>query len=197
MLNFNPEKHEYSLPTGEVLVSVTQVIDRSGLVDTSHFTEFHRLRGQAVHMACEYDDQGCLDESSIDSRILPYVDAYRRFKAEIEFAWEGVEDRRWHRTFRYAGTIDRWGLMHLGGDLVPVVLDLKSGVPEACWGIQLAAYAHLLDQPECYRRAVLRLKRDGKYDLRELPHSEAAEDWSTFVSLMNVLRWKAKHGRAA
>jgi hypothetical protein len=44
---------------------------------------------------------------------------------------------------------------------------------------------------------VLRLKKDAKYDLRELPQKEAAEDWSTFVSLMNVLRWKAKHGRAA
>ena len=86
MLNFNAEKHEYSLPTGEVLISVTQVIDRSGLVDTSHFTEFHRMRRQAVHMACEYDDRGCLDESSIDPRILPYVEAYRRFKAEVEFA---------------------------------------------------------------------------------------------------------------
>ena len=197
MLKFEEGKHEYSLPTGEILKSVTQYIDEAGLgADKSRFTDFHRDRGRAVHMVCEFDDLGCLEESSIDPRIIPYVEAYRKFKAEQQFAWEGVEDRRWHMVYRYAGTIDRWGLMVLGGKEKPTVLDLKSGVPERSWGLQLSAYAHLLDETVQWERVVLRLTKEGKYFLTVFPQTEAAEDWSTFVSAVNIVNWKSKR-RAA
>jgi hypothetical protein len=62
MLELNRETHTYT-PN---LPSVTTILKSVGLIDASFYTIEGRERGSAVHLACEYFDQGDLDEDTLE-----------------------------------------------------------------------------------------------------------------------------------
>ena len=107
-LIFDEERHVYTLD-GIVLPSVTGVLKAEGFIDTRFFDEYSRTRGTLVHLATEYDDTGELDEDSLDPVIVPYVEAWRKFKKESGFVVEAVETAMCNKTHRFAGKIDRRG----------------------------------------------------------------------------------------
>ncbi len=198
-LQFVEDKHEYWVG-GERYESVTQVIDYWNLVDTRFYPSWARTRGSAVHLACEFEDEGTLDESSIDPRVMGRVQAYRRFKAEIEHVWEMTEARLYHPAYKFAGTLDRAGMMHIDGQLRNVVVDFKSGQMLPCYRLQLAAYVALVitvhkeKNPLAWHRVVLQLKDNGKYVPHILPQNELASDMATFFSYVAAMRWEKAHG---
>lgn len=135
-LQFDAGSHIYSLG-GIALPGVTRVIDAAGRRDgAAYWTPASRLRGQYVHKACELDDLGTLDESSLDPRLAPYVLAWRNFKRDCRVIVTEIE-RPVCSPLGYAGTPDR--LATVSGALA--VLDIKSGPPCRWHGEQLAAYA--------------------------------------------------------
>jgi hypothetical protein len=199
-LRFDPVKHEYFLGEKK-LPSVTQVIDYFSLIDTRFYPEWVRDRGQAVHAACEFDDEGTLDESTVDTRVIGRLRAYRRFKAEVEHAWEYSEKRLFHPIYRYAGTLDRAGLMVIKGDPWNTVLDFKSGAMLDAYRLQLAGYVALITQihpeknPMKWQRVILQLQDDGKYKPHVLPQEELAGDMAAFLGYVNAMNWEISHGQ--
>lgn len=196
-LAFNDERHEYRY-SGTVVPGVTSLIERaydfSNVPDS--IMEYKSALGKAVHKACELEDLGTLDESTVATVVLPYLSAYRKFKAEAGYIeWHGIEERVYHPVHRYAGTLDRRGW--IGGDYGIADLKTSSTVHKAC-GLQLAGYqeAHKGDpdlhvkKPD-WKRWVIHLKPDGKYQL--VPFNDPM-DWPTFVSCLTWANWKAKNG---
>jgi hypothetical protein len=178
--------------------SVTQVLRAAGLIDTAWYTEVARIRGRAVHAACEFLDQDDLDESSVLPEYRGYVHAWMRFRAESGFRAASapetgrpmIEHRLFHPVFAYCGTLDRCGW--LGGD--EVVLDLKTGGPADWHAHQLAAYSNCLPNPLARRRIAVHLKACGAYSIREYPNTEFHRHWQVFAACLVI--WQAKHRKA-
>jgi hypothetical protein len=108
-------------------------------------------RGTAVHFALELLDRGELDRASIDPALEGYVVAYERFLVESRFIPAHIEHRVFHGIHRYAGTLDRTGLL----DETLTVLDFKTGLVLPGHALQLAAYANCLVMPRRFRRIAL------------------------------------------
>src|SRR5690606_20318453 len=93
-LIFEPDNHEYR-HRGVVVPSVTQIL--GSLVDMSAIPqdklEYARARGQAVHLACELYDQDDLDMASLDEVIVPYLEAWIKFKKEAGFIVSSIEQQ--------------------------------------------------------------------------------------------------------
>lgn len=194
MLTFDPAKHEYR-HGGALVPSVTQIL--RPMMDLDH-VDADLLRraqdfGTAVHMACELDDLGRLDESALDAELLPYLLAWRKFCRDHNCMWQCVETRVYHPTLRYAGTLDRKGIV----DGFPAIVDIKSGTAlYASVGPQLAAYAqaHAIGAKEpamagVYRRYAVRLHQDG-YELKQYTNPS---DWAVFASLLTLRNFCGQH----
>ena len=122
-ITYDPAAHAYTV-NGRPVPSVTQVLADTGIIDTRWFTEESRQRGTAVHAACEFLDEGDLDESTIDPIAVPYLDAYRGFLAEHRPEIVSVETKVHSEVYRYAGRLDRVVIMNG----IASVLDIKTGV---------------------------------------------------------------------
>lgn len=191
MLEFDKDSHVYRLD-GAPIPSVTQVLAEAGLVDTQWFTEHARWRGSAVHLACWYHDQDDLDESTVPDELRGYLEAYKLFKREHDFQINSIEEPRCHQLFRYAGTVDRDGILDGKDSLV----DLKTGGPVPAYAIQLAGYGGLTDSPYRYERVNLQLSQDGKYKLHRYPMASFADDFKIFMAALTVANWRRSKGIA-
>ena len=197
MLTFDEGRHEYRW--GETIVpSVTQIIAPlysdtvSGI--PPKVLEAKRILGTYVHKACELDDKGTLDEASLADQLCPYVEAWRKFKAEMKPEILANEKRMFHDALKYAGTVDR--VVKIGR--WTWIIDLKSSVsiyPQT--GVQLAGYQALIDPRPTTNllRAALQLKADGAYSLDRFADRG---DWATFLGLMTghnaMLSWRRRNG---
>ena len=88
------------------LPSVTEILKNAELIDANLHTEEPRQRGAAVHLACEYWDQGDLDEGSIDTAVAGYLQSYIKFRQAraAEIRW--IEIPMMDKCGVYAGTPD-------------------------------------------------------------------------------------------
>lgn len=198
---FDEAAHEYRLD-GARLPSVTQLINGACIgpdfsMVPPHHLEAARAFGVAVHTACELDDLGELDDDGTDPRVMRCVAAWRRFKRETEAEILATEQRLYHPTLRYAGTLDGLANLTTKGNARGLwLLDRKTGVePHASYGVQLSAYRLLLDA-NCttgatptfpMRRGTVHLFDDGTYRLHEFknPNDEAA-----FRACLAIHAWK-------
>lgn len=189
-LKFEEEGHVYTFD-GEVVPSVTQMLEPlysyTGI--PQHVLMAAADRGTAVHLACEYHDNGELGE--VEESLQGYIDGWIQFIEDTKFEIELVENQIFHPLYRYAGTIDRVG--NLAGRRV--VLDIKTTkklMPVA--GPQLAAYleAWNYSNPDFQAdgRYVVQLKDDGTYVMHE---HEDATDLQIFMSCISIMRWRKKH----
>ena len=188
MLTFDQDKHEYRFG-GVVVPSVTQVLRPMINLD---FVDADLLRrasafGTAVHMACELYDTGRLDEDALDPELVPYLNGWCKFCREHACVWDLIEERVYHPTLRYAGTLDRRGNV----DGHPSMVDIKSGTSlYASVGPQLAAYTHASTPvPTAYRRYAVRLYPDG-YELKQYT---SPLDWPAFASLLTLRNFCGQH----
>jgi hypothetical protein len=199
ILTFDEPTHRYELD-GVVLPSVTQILQVLGGYEgiPKHILDIAAARGTAIHRATELEDLGTLDYGSLDDELIPYLMAWQKFKDDTKPELIGIEVRGYHPLLKYAGGYDRTLVLGSGrykGTLS--VLDLKSS-----WQMmpatapQTAAYQEMINAHEkdksnhVKQRLGLQLKRDGNYELH--PYKDPA-DYNTFVSCLNVVRWKEKH----
>jgi hypothetical protein len=92
MLAFDHEAHRYTLD-GVELPSVTQVLERCGLIDFSRVPSAilrgAKDRGTAVHTACHYFNENDLDLADFKltfPEYWPYLSAWITFRQESGFA---------------------------------------------------------------------------------------------------------------
>ena len=189
VLSLEPVEHIYRL--GErVLPSVTGILAGAGIVDTQWFTETARWRGTAVHYACWYDDQNDLNESTLDPVLRPYVDAYRKFKAETQFEPTAIEQGVYNEALGYAGTPDRIGKM----GAIQCVIDLKSGASSKVTRYQTVAYAACLPSPRKYVRMEVRLKPNGDFSLQVYEPKDYGRDFARWSAIVEVFHLKKELG---
>ena len=162
---------------------VTAVIKAAGLIDDRWFTDDLAERGTAVHLACQYLDEGDLDEGSLADDVRPRMEAYKKFKAEVQPRIVAIEQRVEHQTMRYRGTLDR--IVEIGG--YGGILDIKGPAKAAWHGVQCEAYRRCVDWTP--KRWTLHLADDG-YNLVE--HT-AKDDWAAFHAALVMYNWRANH----
>lgn len=194
-LTFQDDGHVYRLD-GEIVPSVTQLIEGvyAGAYDRipEAILERKSAIGVAVHFGTELIDADELDESSVDPVIVPYLDAYREFLAREKPQWTMSERALAHPTWRYAGRLDRAGIVREKQSTVDVktVAQLHPAI-----GVQTAAYdllyQHAVSRPTPSQRFALQLKPDGTYRL--VPYTEP-DDYRVFLALLSVHNWVKKHG---
>jgi hypothetical protein len=187
VVDFVASTHRYYLGDRE-LPHVTGILKDAGLVDDRWFTEESRLRGQYVHLATHYLDDGDLVEDSIDPAYAPYLHAYGRFLELAQPEWTFVEWRVVDPLLGYAGTLDRAGVLMLTG--TKTLIDIKTGSIPPWAGIQTAAYKRCLPEPHTWKRAVLNLKGDGSFALEDLTDRR---DEARFLAALDLWQWKAEH----
>lgn len=194
-INFDPVKHVYSLPGGEVIPSVTQIISPLhdfGMVPKD-VMERARLFGNGVHKTVELYLLDELDEETLDPALTGCLNAFRLFlldHPEFADATPIIETPGYHPRLKYAGTPDleyEWA-----------VVDLKSrAVNLVCDPLQLAAYDNFNGGDR--DRYVLELRQDGTYVLTRIDRTMAArkQSWSRFRFLLDhyknqqeIERWK-------
>jgi hypothetical protein len=193
-LVFDEEAHEYSID-GRELISVTQALTEAGMVDTRHWTEEARLRGQYVHQCIALEAEGAIEESSVDPIVRPYFEAFRRFQRETSVTLELVERRVCDPMTGYAGTLDAIGRWPTGRR---TLFDWKSGFLPPMAGPQTAAYlrcARYLFPGERLNRAGLHLRGDGTYRLIAFPN--IVQDEADFLAALRVAQFRRRHALAA
>lgn len=196
-LTFTEETHTYE-QDGEVIPSVTQVLELSGIVDVSGIPLVNLQkaadRGTNVHLACQYLDEDDLVLESIDPQVLGYVVAYQKFREEYNFRAVHIEHRMVGEVdgMRYGMTLDRIGV--LDAPKVPlegeILLDLKtSSKPSAAWPIQTAAYK-LGYGNDGFARGVVHLKKDGTFTF--LIHDQDETDSKVWSAALTLAYWRLK-----
>lgn len=192
-LAFDEATHTYTY-NGAVVPSVTQILAPMSNLDAvpSITLAAASAFGVASHLACELDDLGELDETTLDPELVPILEAWRKFSQDHNVVWSGIEERVYHPTLRYAGTLDRYGLV----DGEDAVVDIKTTAElYPAMGLQLAAYSQAKMVPSArlvpsVRRYVVQLKRSGDYVLQ--PYADPS-DWPTFASLVTLRNWCKRH----
>jgi hypothetical protein len=188
-LVFDEIGHCYYL-NGTPVPSVTGVLGGAGVIDYGFLgarRELYLARGQAVHLAARYDDDGDLAASSLPPEIVEYLEAWRAFKRAYCFRPMLIEHRVSNPQYGYAGTLDRAGSIRDGTE---ILVDIKTGVAPAWTAVQLAAYAACLPHPRTRRRRCVELHRDGTYRVIPYETSDYQRDFDTFARALETFRAK-------
>lgn len=198
-LTFDEALHEYRVD-GALVPSVTQIIkplkpDFSGIRED--VLNRKRELGVAVHLACELDIKGELDEERTSPLVMKYLSAWRKFSHDTGLDVIASEQQLHHQALGYAGTVDLLAMLRLGKDTtnVPWVLDFKTCLdPHPSFGVQLSGYAMLADTNDARewakcRRGTLHLEPDGRYRLQE--YKDHQKDNSAFMACLAIHHWKA------
>ena len=169
--------------------SVTQVLEAVGISDYSAVPSdrltYAQNLGTAVHQATEAYDQDDLDFASVAGTVVePYVEAWSKFRRDMEFAPRLIESRGVAVTPtgpRYGYCVDREGDL----DGAPAVLDIKTGEFSRSWGVQLAAYeeALFLRDGQRRRRTVVRLLADGNFKIVDFTDTRDMDVWRWALAL--------------
>ena len=198
-------RHAYMLD-GAQAPSVTQVIAAAGLIQLDHIPSFildqAKARGTAVHQLVHYDNEGDLDESSIDPRWRGYLEGWRAYRTERQATILLCEHRLASRRHQVAGTLDclctiageGWLLDFATGDPADVAKDLQTA---AYLGLALewAAEDPVLDatlrQHPHWRRGAVRLLADGSFRMVEY---RERRDYPNFLTLAAAYHLRVARG---
>lgn len=190
---YDSDKHHYWLNERRLpgVTEVLSVLPNGYEAVAPDVLEDKRLLGSAVHLACEYDDLGWLDESTVDPKVAPYLKAWRSFRADIGFICSIVEKRGYSREYGYGGTVDRMG--EIKG--APAVIDLKCVAKlMAQTSLQTAAYAQIALEHwgvEVKHRYAVQLRPDGQYRCKR--YSDRA-DRRVFLAYLQGHLWRLANG---
>lgn len=187
VVKFDERDHTYTL-NGVRVMSVTQVLQQAGLVDTRFFTEYGRHRGSTVHRAIQLLAEGDLDPESIDPKIGGYLDAYERFRAETGFEMKEAERVVCSVSGQFAGTLDQIG--KFPGNTMSII-DFKTGTLAPATGLQLTGYASAYQEETSHfvdRLVGVQLMINGRYKLK--PY---IADFSTWKAALQIAWWKREN----
>jgi hypothetical protein len=175
------------------IIRVTHVLDVLE-PPSSFYTDEHRARGQAVHAACQILGEGdCIVPGSLDPRLDGYVAAFNLWRLQMQPILLATETVVYNELLGYAGRRD--ALVQLPGVDLPFATDYKSGPPQRRVGPQTSGYVEADPRTSGGRalRAALQLKKNGTYSwFTELdsPRLFQPDDFDSFVSALNVIRWR-------
>lgn len=186
-ITLNELTHEYKVD-GQVVPSVTQIIQDILPIDLTYFKEEHRRRGHAVHAACHFLEENDLNWKTVHPDIIGYIKAWEKFMSDTGWKSEKMESFIAHKRLRYAGRLDRVGSFNNKKG----VLDLKTGTVEHA-SLQLAGYAMAYD-PIDYKlphnnlhRWAVKLNENGTYKLHTYSNDI---DFEVFEAMTKIYHYK-------
>ncbi len=142
-------------------------------------------RGTAVHKITEDLDRG-IEVEPIAKELVPYIEAYRKFKRDNKITITQIEEIVFCKQFWYAGALDR--VMKIKN--VIAIVDIKTGTQLKVTGIQLAAYKYAWEKmggQKNLNRFALHLKENATYKL--VPY-RSREDLPDFLAAVRVFNRK-------
>lgn len=146
-------------------------------------------RGTKVHAATEALDR--TGRAEIEDEYLPYLQAYAAFRREHDVQWELIEHPDYHPANRYAGTIDRYGMV----DGFKTLLDIKTTyrVYKPLCSASLNLYRMMLEArgKDVERLMILHLKKDGKYRLVSIDIDDSVP--MALITLHSTLKNKRRN----
>jgi len=184
---FNEEKHEYTLD-GIVIPSVTQIIQDAGLTNfdnvNKELLDYKANIGRKVHTATELWDRGTLDGEGLHPILKRHLDGWIKFNKDFNFEPIKIEIRLFHATYRFAGRIDRIGMI----DKDETLVEIKSGGKQKVHEIQTGGYELLWcqDKKKIKRRIAVYLSEDG-YKIEE---HKNPNDKNIFLSALTITNYK-------
>lgn len=165
VVSFREDVHEYRLPDGTVIPSVSEILrfmSREIYGGITQWTLDNAAdRGTRVHKACEVLDKW--GEVECEPDIEPQVRAYVKFCNDYKPQWDSVERAVCNTELGYAGTIDRGGRMNSK----KVLVDIKAQeqIKKPLVNAQVNGYNQIYGAEELY---CLQLKKDGTYRLHSI-----------------------------
>lgn len=182
-LEYSETEHRYFVD-GREKPSVTQILDKAGLVSQFCKDEDARGRGVMVHDLTAKDDQGPLDLRQVPGKLRGYIRAWRKYKSDVGLRIVDIEQRV--DSEGYAGRYDR--LCFLSGDWMAHVLDIKTGAIPDYARLQLIAYAHAIAPNRLFGRIAVALKPDGTYTSRPYSVGEFYIDRAEWFGLLRQFK---------
>lgn len=170
-LEYSDHLHRYYV-SGREIPSVTQILNRAGLVSQYCIDGEAQWRGSEVHRLCAEEDANGeqLDLRRIDPRLRGYIRGWRLYKQESGFLSVAIEERVDDPGGQYCGRLDRAGVrMDAKGETIPMIVDLKTsktGSVADYVRYQLVAYAAAFQPGHIFERVAVALKPDGRYNCR-------------------------------
>jgi len=189
---FDPATHTHAL-NGVALPGVTSVLKTAHFVDDRWWNDNARDRGTYIHQCIQALHENDLDESRLLSEYAGYVEGYKTFLIEKGFIPTEVERPVCSVSRMFAGVLDLVGTFR--GNLVLVLIDVKTGDPGEAVKLQTAGYQFAYHEetgvyvPERYS---LQLFREGHYKLS--PPFLDPSDQTVFLSAVNCVWWRRNHG---
>lgn len=196
MIIFNKETHTYRLD-GQPIPSVTQILKEASLVDLSHINAGMLNRaskfGDAVHLACHLYNINDLNDSTLDPKLRPYLDAWIKFLKDLHITITDSEKPIASRKFWVAGTPD-----DIGCNEIKNLIEIKTGEMLPVVAIQTGAYEGIYNEgkpraDKIRNRIVVQLCDDGNYKLAP-DKWFSRSDWSAFLACLTVMNIKRKWG---
>ena len=189
---YDAERHIYYDDAGREVPSVTKILR---FVTRAYMDTDAADRGTFIHEATALDDQDDLYWEGVPEELLGYLHAWRAFLEQEQFTVSvpQIERRTDHPRWRYAGRIDRLGI--LGDD--PALIDIKTGQPEDWHALQSAAYADALEAEGEFVpvRGCVYLAVDGTFKLVRHDGDRSA-DFRTFLHCLGLHNWEERNKNA-
>lgn len=200
----NDQEHEYRMD-GQIVPSVTQVLEDMGLYYNPYALDKHRNRGTAVHDVTylidgkqpwrgstvdEIIENSLWDPSTTDPILVPYGRAWAQFLLDEQFHAEHAEEVVWSLRFRVCGRMDRHGLN--GRRKVRQLVDIKSGMPGPSADLQMGLYDVCAEESKGIKtdeRVVVWLKPDGTYHKPLMPRKNGL-DKQLGLSAVTLWWWR-------
>lgn len=169
ILKFYDERHRYTLNDEEIpsVSEISRFASREIYGDITQYTLDNACsRGSAVHKYTEILDK--YGECEAGEDVIPYITAYIQFRKDYGISeYEAIEKSLASSTMKYAGTLDRVGVI----DGKRAILDIKTSavVQKPLAMIQLNGYKKLWEENNSDKPIealyILHLKKDGRYKL--------------------------------
>lgn len=178
-----------------VLSRITTVLSTVRRLDLipADVLAYAAARGKIVHYGTHLLDGGggsALDWASVNDEIVPYLNAYERFKKETRAKILKTELFVASRKFRVGGTLDKLAVGIRDRRLPKAdawIVDVKTGVEDETHAWQTAAYELALKENtgarERFGRATLYLRPDATY--RFVPCT-APDDLACFLACLTL-----------
>lgn len=147
-------------------------------------------RGTAVHQACRFYDEDGPDfekhlSAPLDPTLRPRLEAWIRFRRELDFRPLVIEKPVFVKQLGYAGTPDRYGCF----GKTPVLVDIKTGrAHRHDTPLQMIAYAAGVSEQPIARVAV-ELKPDGRYNLVEYKIADWYRHWRAWLGMLSYFNY--------
>lgn len=193
-VQYNDELHEYRID-GAVVPSVTEIIKPIQTEGGSESVrDYKRQIGKALDTAITLNEQDDLDVESLDDAVLPFFEAWLKFKAESGFRVLLNQPKVHSRKLRFAGTPDLIGTRNPGTATPDELLDTKCvWTMDPATAIQTAGYSIALLESHGIRikkRGGVQLLRDGTYKF--YPYNDPLDE-QVFKCLLSIFSWKRLH----